>query len=120
MTEDLHELAKIVSEYLDRFFDGLDGLKNMLRESGDDSESAAEQIADACEGFIWLTEALTKLKPSTGYEPDRKAVDQIMKSLYNGVENDDKKFVASALEFDALPMVEAWKGLVGAVTLAAR
>ena len=120
MTEDLHELAKIVSEYLDRFFDGLDELKNRLRESDENTESAAEQVADACEGFIWLTEALTKLRPSTGYQPDRKAVDQIMKSLYDGVANDDKKFVASALEFDAMPMVEAWKGLVGAVAFAAR
>ena len=92
--------------YMGNIRNGIDLIVNSYR--GGNYYKAKENMKDLVEGLVWLNEVLTYTKSYHSINP--LDLSNIFNEMVIAFENTDTVMLADLLEYEVLPIIEAWQG----------
>mgnify|MGYP000955724048 CR=1 FL=1 len=100
------ETLNSVYDYLPNLYKGIVEIGNLF--AGGNHAEGYYQLQLALEGLRWVTEALSLTKEAQKEEIDVSPLAEIVKQLIEGIENNDPIAIWDLLEYETLPLLEAW------------
>jgi len=92
--------------YMGNIRNGIELIVNNYR--GGNYYKAKENMKDLVEGLVWLNEVLTYTKSYHSINP--LDLSNIFNEMVIAFENTDTVMLADLLEYEVLPIIEAWQG----------
>ncbi len=100
------ETLHSVYEYLPRLYKGISEIGALF--AGSKYPEGYFQLQRALEGLSWVIQALSLTKEVQKEEIDTSPLANILKELIEGLENNDPVAIWDLLEYETLPLLEAW------------
>ncbi len=100
------ETLQSVYDYLPNLYRGIVEIGTLF--AGSEQAKAYYQLQQALEGLRWVIEALSLTKEAQQEKIDTTLLNKVVEELIEGLENNDPIAICDLLEYETLPLLEAW------------